>query len=98
MTDTSGHDINKGDRVAWNWGRGHAEGVVAEIHSDHVEKTIAGKHITRAGTDDNPALYIKREGRGSGNPVLKKASEVHVLDEGDDVSSSEKVETRRQKE
>lgn len=59
MTDTSGHDINKGDRVAWNWGRGHAEGVVAEIHNDHVEKTIAGRYtVIDVLADDLPGLHI----------------------------------------
>ena len=49
-----------------------------------------GKHITRNGTDDNPALFIERKG----NPVLKKASEVHVLGD-EDVPKNEKVETER---
>ena len=57
----------------------------------------AGKHITRDGSEENPALFIKREGRGSGNPVLKKASEVHVLGD-EDISTSQKVETQRQHE
>ncbi|KAJ3056839.1 hypothetical protein HK097_003722 [Rhizophlyctis rosea] len=98
MSDTSGNEIHKGDKVAWNWGRGHAEGVVAEIHDEKVDKTIKGKHITRDGTEENPALFIKREGRGSGNPVLKKASEVHVLGDDEDISTSQKVETQRQHE
>ncbi|KAI8903475.1 hypothetical protein DFJ77DRAFT_469440 [Powellomyces hirtus] len=91
MTDASGTKIEEGSRVAWNWGNGHVEGTVAQVSNDTLEKNIKGKHITRKGTDDNPALYIER----SGNNVLKKASEVHVLDEDEELQKGEKVETAR---
>ncbi|KAJ3277379.1 hypothetical protein HK104_003347 [Borealophlyctis nickersoniae] len=90
-------EIHRGDRVAWNWGRGHAEGTVTTITPHTLTKTIASKPITRHGTDSNPALYITRD-KPNQNPVVKKASEVHVLQEGEDVKGCEKVETRRQRE
>ncbi|KAI8824186.1 uncharacterized protein EV422DRAFT_519225 [Fimicolochytrium jonesii] len=96
MSDVSGNEIEKGTHVAWNWGNAHAQGHVKEISEEKLEKTIKGKHITRNGTEDNPALFIENDKKG-GNPVVKKASEVHVID-GEDVPSNEKVETRRQQE
>ncbi|KAI9097158.1 hypothetical protein DFS34DRAFT_694560 [Phlyctochytrium arcticum] len=98
MSDTSGHKIHEGDKVAWNWGSAHVEGNVAEISDGTIEKDIKGKHITRQGSEDNPALYIERKGQKNPTPVVKKASEVHVLEGGEHPKSNEHVETRRQKE
>ena len=39
-----------------------------------------GKEITRKGTEDNPAVTVENDKPG-GNPVIKKASELHVFKE-----------------
>eukprot|EP00884_Botryococcus_braunii_P022067 jgi/Botrbrau1/8544/Bobra.0359s0008.1 len=89
----SSQDINVGDKVGWNWGRGHAEGEVAEVYTDHATIESKGKQISRNATEDNPAYYVERHGQGSGNPVLKKRTELHKLDDDENVPTSEKVET-----
>eukprot|EP00775_Hariotina_reticulata_P007646 gene7646-7849_t len=81
--------INEGDKVAWNWGSGHAEGVVKEVSPEKVTITSKGKQITRNGTEDNPAVVID----SGKNPVVKKASEVHVMGDDDEVSKGEHVPT-----
>ena len=39
-----------------------------------------GKEITRKGTEDNPAVVVENDKPG-GNPVIKKASELHTFKE-----------------
>jgi hypothetical protein len=51
-----------------------------------------GKHITRNGEEDNPAVVIDT----GKNPVVKKASELHVMGEGEEVSKGEHVHTAAQ--
>lgn len=34
-----------GDKVGWNWGTSHAEGVVQEVVAGRMEKEIKGKTI-----------------------------------------------------
>jgi hypothetical protein len=31
--------LQEGDKVAWNWGRGHAEGTVKEVHPEKVSNS-----------------------------------------------------------
>jgi len=50
-----------------------AEGVVREIFTERVERTIKGAHIVRNGERDNPAYLIVQD---SGAEVLKRHSEV----------------------
>lgn len=65
--------FREGDRVRWRWGAHRAEGVVREIFTGRVERTIKGAHIIRNGEQDNPAYLIVQD---SGAEVLKKHSEV----------------------
>lgn len=65
--------IKVGDHVAWQWANGLAQGVVSGVHHERVQITSKGKHITRNGSADNPALIIEHS---SGNKVLKLQSEV----------------------
>jgi hypothetical protein len=76
-----------GDKVAWNWGRSHIEGVVKEKSEDKMTKTSKGKQITRNGEPDNPAYFVEQTKKG--NPVVKKASELEVLDSAGDNDKSE---------
>jgi hypothetical protein len=64
---------SQGDGVSWAWGQGRAEGVIKEIFTDKVTRTLQGSEVTRNGSDDDPALLIEQEG---GTQVLKLKSEV----------------------
>jgi len=66
-------DISKGDHVKWSWGNGHANGKVQSAFTQKTTRKIKGSEVTRNGTKDNPALYIKQS---DGDAVLKLASEV----------------------
>lgn len=68
--------IRKGTLVQWNWGSGKAKGKVVETYKESVTKTIKGSKITRNGSQDNKALYIKQE---DGDHVLKSESEVERI-------------------
>lgn len=68
---------------------------VANLNTHTLLLLTQGKHVTRKGDEDNPALEIKSS--KSGTPVLKRVSECHKLDEHEEIDS-EHVETRRQKE
>jgi hypothetical protein len=65
--------VKQGDRVTWKWGQGEAEGTVQSVFEQKTTRTIKGSEVTRNGTKDDPALYIKQE---DGDAVLKLASEV----------------------
>lgn len=65
--------ISVGDTVEWEWGSGTATGEVKETYDRSVTRTIKGTEVTRNGTEDDHALYIKQD---DGDAVLKLASEV----------------------
>ena len=84
-------------RVSYcGWCRGHIEGTVKEVHTDHVTKTLKGKEISRNGTEDNPAYYVER-GQGK-TGVVKRETELEKLDDDSHLGSKEKAHTRRQEE
>jgi len=62
----------EGDKVKWSWGNGSASGTVKSIFEKKVSRKIDGSEVTRDGSKDNPAYYIKRED----NNVLKLESEI----------------------
>ena len=64
----------KGSRVFWKWGRGKIPGIVEEIYMDSVEKKIKNTFIKRNANKDNPAYFIKAEGKDA--YVLKLRSEL----------------------
>lgn len=64
---------SKGDKVRWKWGRGFGRGIVQSSHTKKVSRTINGKEITRNGSEENPAYYIRVE---ESNNVLKLHSEL----------------------
>lgn len=66
-------NISEGDAVKWDWGNGSASGTVQSVFSEKTTRTIKGSEVTRNGTKDDPALYIKQD---DGDAVLKLASEV----------------------
>jgi hypothetical protein len=65
--------IKKGDKVKWKWGQGYAEGEVEKTYTGSTTRKIKGSEVTRNGSKDNKALYIKQE---DGDGVLKLESEV----------------------
>jgi hypothetical protein len=67
--------FNEGDTVKWAWGNGYGTGKIQSIFAEKTTRTIKGSEITRNGTSDDPALYIKQE---DGDAVLKLASEVEA--------------------
>ncbi|MGB7415237.1 MAG: DUF2945 domain-containing protein [Thermosynechococcaceae cyanobacterium] len=65
--------LKTGQKVAWAWGNGEAEGTLKEIHHSTISRTTKGNEVTRHGSDDNPALVIEQE---DGTEVLKLQSEL----------------------
>lgn len=68
--------LGKGQRVKWKWGTGEAEGVVDEVFTSKVTRTIKGKGITRKASRDKPAYLIRQD---DGDRVLKSAGELTEL-------------------
>lgn len=66
-------NFSEGDNVKWAWGNGFGEGKVQSIFNEKTTRQIKGSEVTRNGTVDDPALYIKQV---DGDTVLKLASEV----------------------
>lgn len=64
--------VKKGDEVTWKYGKGKAEGTVAEVHKGDVEKKTQGSTTKRKGSDKEPALVIKQGDK----QIVKSASEV----------------------
>jgi hypothetical protein len=62
-----------GEKVQWNWGNGTGEAEVKEVHTERVEREIAGTNQVRNGTDDNPAYVLEQS---DGRQVLKLHSEL----------------------
>lgn len=76
--------VEAGDNVAWRWGKGMAEGEVAEVSESKMTKeTKPGVEVTRTGNAENPVVYIERENQGK-YPVVKKQSELYKIHGDDD--------------
>lgn len=65
--------FDEGEAVKWKWGSGHGHGTVQSVFPEKTTRTIDGHEVTRNGTNDDPALYIRVD---DGNNVLKLNSEV----------------------
>ena len=65
--------ISEGDTVKWSWGNGHGTGKVQSVFEEKTTRKIKGTEVTRIGSADDPALFIKQE---DGDTVLKLSSEV----------------------
>ncbi|ADB36824.1 DUF2945 domain-containing protein [Spirosoma linguale] len=64
--------VKKGDEVTWKYGKGVAEGTVAEVHTEDVEKKVQGATVKRKGSKEEPALILKQGDK----KIVKSASEV----------------------
>ncbi|UAB75834.1 DUF2945 domain-containing protein [Mesoflavibacter sp. SCSIO 43206] len=69
--------IRQGSKVKWKWGSGTAKGKVQETYTKQITKTIKGTDVTRDGTTNNKALYIKQD---EGDYVLKLENEVEKVE------------------
>ncbi|WP_289063734.1 DUF2945 domain-containing protein [uncultured Zobellia sp.] len=69
--------IRKGTEVKWKWGSGSATGKVENTYEESVTRKIDGNEVTRNGSKDNKALFIKQK---DGSKVLKLESEVERAD------------------
>lgn len=65
--------LSSGDKVRWSWGKGHGHGVVQSVFTEKTVRTIDGKEVTRNGTKEDPACYVRVD---DGNNVLKLQSEL----------------------
>ncbi|WP_194776273.1 hypervirulence associated TUDOR domain-containing protein [Pararhodonellum marinum] len=68
--------FTKGDKVKWKWGKGYAEGEVEKTYTTSTTRKIKGSEVTRNGSKDDKALYIKQK---DGDAVLKLESEVEKI-------------------
>lgn len=66
-------DLKKGDDVEWRWGKGKAEGEVAEVFTKKVTRKIKGKDVTRNASKDEPAYMVEQD---KGTKALKSESEL----------------------
>jgi len=67
------HKFRVGSKVEWQWGKGTGTGKVTESFTEDVERTIAGSHIKRNASAEEPAYLISQE---DGGRVLKSHSEL----------------------
>ena len=67
--------VSEGDEVKWKWGDGYGRGTVQSVFTEKTTRKIGGSEVTRDGSEENPALYIRVE---DGNNVLKLQSEVET--------------------
>lgn len=62
-----------GAKVSWSWGEGRASGVVADVFTRRVQRTIKGSRIVRRASGENPAYLVEQ---GDGAKALKSHSEL----------------------
>ncbi|MBD3664547.1 DUF2945 domain-containing protein [Sulfitobacter aestuariivivens] len=67
---------SEGDKVEWDWGNGTGTGKIQSKFEEKTTRKIKGTEVTRDGSSDDPALYIKQD---DGDAVLKLASEVRKV-------------------
>lgn len=65
--------LDKGAHVTWRWGAHQAEGIVAEVFTRRVKRTIKGKTIVRNGSEAEPVYLVRQV---DGGRALKSASEL----------------------
>ncbi|GAA94961.1 hypothetical protein E5Q_01616 [Mixia osmundae IAM 14324] len=54
-------NIDKGDKVSWNWGSGQPSGKVESINAETTTvESKRGNEIKKKGTEDDPAVHIKQ--------------------------------------
>lgn len=56
MSKGDGYDV--GDKVAWDWGDGTAEGEIAAVYTQKRTLTIQGHDVTREASEGCPSYRI----------------------------------------
>lgn len=69
----SNKSFSEGDAVSWEWGNGKGHGEIQSKFEEKTTRKIDGTEVTKNGSKDNPAYYVKVE---DGNNVLKLGSEL----------------------
>ncbi|TFK23024.1 hypothetical protein FA15DRAFT_621613, partial [Coprinopsis marcescibilis] len=85
-------NIQPGDEVTWNYGKGHPSGTVAEVQTEaggKLEIETAGKTVHKNSDPQNPAVHVEREG----NDVVKRASELEKTGEAAEKENGKEGET-----
>jgi hypothetical protein len=62
----------QGEHVSWTWRAHRAEGIVAQIFTHRVKRTIKGKTIVRNASEAEPAYLVQQ---ADGGRALKNGSE-----------------------
>ena len=69
--------MKRGTRVSWSYGGKRVYGTVTGSAGKRGEiKVPSGGTVVRVGSEKDPVIRIKHE--GTGNPVLKKRSELRA--------------------
>ena len=68
--------FKKREAVQWAWAGNDIQGVVEDIFTESVTKTIKGKKITRHGSEEKPAYLVKSS---AGNLALKLQTELKKM-------------------
>ncbi|KEF61397.1 uncharacterized protein A1O9_02963 [Exophiala aquamarina CBS 119918] len=73
--------------VTWNWGSGQPGGTVAETKTegDIAITSKRGNKVKKNAEPSNPAVHVER----SGNDVVKKASELNVVEKANGSSGTD---------
>jgi hypothetical protein len=74
--------MKKGSRVSWTYGGTRTYGTVTSLKGEgsYSVKGPSGGTVTRRGAKGDPIVAIKSE--STGNPVLKKRSELRAAPKG----------------
>lgn len=64
-----------GQRVSWREAQGEAEGVVDEVFTTRVTRSIQGRGVTRKASPRRSAYLIRR---ADGDRLLKSAGEIQA--------------------
>jgi len=71
--------MKRGDRVSWTYQGKRTYGVIVRTEGARGSiSTPGGGSVTRVGDDTDPIIRIKSE--STGNPVLKRRSELRRVD------------------
>lgn len=80
--------FRKKSKIEWSWAGNSIAGVVEEIFTESVTKTIKGKKITRHGSIEKPAYLVRSE---AGNLALKLETELRPSQSKKTLKSSIKM-------
>jgi hypothetical protein len=77
-----------GAKIQWKWLGRNIPGVVKEVHTEPITKTIKGKKIKRNGSPENPAYVVESS---VGNKALKLHTELSAAPKKKSAAKSPKL-------